>query len=186
MSPPLDESRTIVVVMTGSLGAASVNRAVSELAGRWSERRDLALVHVSGRRDFREVTARAPELHGLDYRVVEFGDMVVLWQVCDVAVCRSGATTVAELTALGIASILVPLPGAPGDHQTKNAQALADHGAARLLHDANCDAATLAALLDEVFEASTRRRMAEAAKALGHLDAATRIAHEVLDVREAS
>ncbi|HEY1222159.1 MAG TPA: UDP-N-acetylglucosamine--N-acetylmuramyl-(pentapeptide) pyrophosphoryl-undecaprenol N-acetylglucosamine transferase [Acidimicrobiales bacterium] len=183
MTPPLDPSRAVVVVMTGSLGATRVNRAVSELAAKWFDRRDRAIVHVSGRRDFETVASRVPALEGLDYRVVDFADMALLWRLCDVAVCRSGATTVAELTALGIPSVLVPLPGAPGDHQTKNAKALVDHGAAVIIADPNCDAATLAAAIEEVLEPQTRRRMAEAAKSLGHRDAATRIAQVILDVR---
>jgi UDP-N-acetylglucosamine--N-acetylmuramyl-(pentapeptide) pyrophosphoryl-undecaprenol N-acetylglucosamine transferase len=186
LTPPLDPSRTIVVVMTGSLGASSVNRATSELAARWSTRSDLVIVHVSGRRDFDDVRARVVPLQGLDYRVVAFGDMVQLWQLCDVAVCRAGATTLAELTALGIASILVPLPGAPGDHQTKNARILVDHGAARLLSDANCNASTLAGELEDVMQPETRQHLQEAAKALGRAGATANIADIVLDARSAS
>jgi UDP-N-acetylglucosamine--N-acetylmuramyl-(pentapeptide) pyrophosphoryl-undecaprenol N-acetylglucosamine transferase len=181
--PPIESSRTVLVVMTGSLGARRVNDAVSDLAANWTARHDLAIVHVSGRRDFDAVKNRAPELHGLDYRVVAFGDMVELWSLCDVAVCRSGATTVAELTALGIASVLVPLPGAPGDHQTKNAQILVERDAARLVPDAKCDATTLQNVLEDVMEPSTRRRMGAAARSLGQLDAAGAIATVVLDVR---
>jgi UDP-N-acetylglucosamine:LPS N-acetylglucosamine transferase len=186
MQPPIDPSRTIVVVMTGSLGATRVNRAVSELARKWSERGDIAIVHVSGRRDYDEIVSRAPELHTLDYRIIAFGDMGELWRLCDVAVCRSGATTVAELTALGIPSLLVPLPHAPGDHQTKNAQALAEHGAALVVADAQCDAETLAKLIEEIAQPLTRSRMADAAKSLGHLDSSARIAQVVLDARSNS
>jgi len=186
LSPPVASSRTVVVVMTGSLGATRVNAAVSELASRWARRHDVTLIHVSGRRDYAEVTRRTPVLDGLDYRVVEFADMTVLWQLCDVAVCRSGALTVAELTALGIASVLVPLPGAPGDHQTKNATALVDAGAARLLRDEECDAAALAALLDEVLVPTTRAAMARAAATLGRLDATRAIVDVVLDVASVS
>ena len=185
MSPSIDPTRTVVVVMTGSLGASRVNIAVSELAARWATRRDVALIHVSGRRDFADVSRRAPVLEGLDYRVIEFADMAVLWQFCDVALCRSGALTVAELTALGIASVLVPLPGAPGDHQTKNATTLVDYGAARLLRDEDCDANSLATLLDEVMEPTTRATMAHAAAALGRVDATQVIVDVVLDVGNA-
>ena len=104
------------------------------------------------------------------------GTWAKLWRLCDVAVCRSGATTVAELTALGIPSLLVPLPHAPGDHQTKNAQALAEHGAALVVADAQCDAETLAKLIEEIAQPLTRSRMADAAKSLGHLDSSARIA----------
>src|SRR5262249_55399884 len=58
-----------------------------------------------------------------------------------VAVCRAGAITVAELAAAGVPAVLVPLPGAPGDHQTRNAEALVDAGAAIIVPDADCDAA---------------------------------------------
>ncbi|MFZ1063721.1 MAG: glycosyltransferase [Acidimicrobiales bacterium] len=183
MDPPIDPSRDVVVVMTGSLGSARVNGAVTEMAAMWHDRLDRAIVHVSGRRDYAEVMARTPELHGLDYRVVEFGDMTVLWRLCDVAVCRSGATTVAELTALGIASVLVPLPGAPGDHQTKNAQMLLERGAALVLADVDCSASALAPLVEQILEPRHRSRMQASAKSLGHRDAATSIAQVILDVR---
>jgi len=183
MDPPIDPSRDIVIVMTGSLGSTRVNAAISEVVTMWHDRSDRAIVHVSGRRDYPDVTSRTPDLHGLDYRVVEFGDMTLLWRLCDGAVCRSGATTVAELTGLGIPSVLVPLPGAPGDHQTKNAQSLVDRGAAVVLEDAHCEASVLAPLVEYVLDPDNRRRMGEAARSLGHLDAATSIARVILDVR---
>lgn len=179
--PPIDPSRRVVVVMTGSLGASSVNRAVSALARRWSARGDLALIHVTGRRDYQEVLVNRPALGDLDYRIVEFADMSRLWVLCDLAICRAGATTVAELTALGIASVLVPLPGAPGDHQSKNAEALAKVGAAKLLADRDCTAIALGALVDEVLNSSLEK-MGAAASALGRRDANREIARVVAEV----
>jgi UDP-N-acetylglucosamine--N-acetylmuramyl-(pentapeptide) pyrophosphoryl-undecaprenol N-acetylglucosamine transferase len=123
--------------MTGSLGATSVNRAVSALAHQWRDRTDVSLVHVTGRRDFADIAARAPENCELDYRVVDFADMSTLWRVADVAVCRAGAATVAELDALDIPAVVVPLPGAPGDHQMANAKALATTGRAIVIADAD-------------------------------------------------
>jgi len=75
--------------MTGSLGSTRVNHAVTELARRWSLRRDRTIIHVAGRRDVAQVRADAPVTDGLDYRILEFGDMVELWAVCDVAICRA-------------------------------------------------------------------------------------------------
>lgn len=179
--PPIGPSRRVVVVMTGSLGASSVNRAVSALAQRWSARDDLTLIHVTGRRDYQEVLASRPALGELDYRVVEFADMSRLWVLCDLAICRAGATTVAELTALGIASVLVPLPGAPGDHQSKNADALVQAGAAKVLADRDCTASALAALVDEVLDSSLEK-MGAAALGLGRRDANEEIARVVAEV----
>ena len=182
--PPIERSRVVIVVMTGSLGARSVNRAVSELARLWSDRADLALIHVTGRRDYAEMKARASAATALDYRIEAFAQMGELWGLADVAVCRAGATTIAELTALGIASVLVPLPNAPGDHQRANAERVVTVGGALLLADQECSARALADALTIVFEPSTRERMALAAKSLGRIDAAASIARVVREAGE--
>lgn len=182
MDPPLDPHRLVIVVMTGSLGATSVNDAVVDLAGRWADRADVTLVHITGRRDFEQVVARRPVTTGLDYRVVPFGDMTSWWSVADVAVCRAGATTLAEITLLGIPAVVVPLPGAPGDHQTRNASALASAHAAVIVPDRDCSATALATALTPFFDVATRQRMADASRTLGHPDAAKAIASVVNQV----
>jgi UDP-N-acetylglucosamine:LPS N-acetylglucosamine transferase len=182
ITPPIDTGRSVVVVMTGSLGAHRVNSAVSELASLWASRHDRTLVHVTGRRDFAEVVAARPATDGLDYRIIEFGDMTQLWAVCDVALCRSGAITVGELTALAIPAVLVPLPGAPGDHQTKNALAVVNAGGARMLRDTQCTGPALATVLDEILEPTTLAAMQTASSSLGRRDGAAAIARVVLDV----
>jgi UDP-N-acetylglucosamine:LPS N-acetylglucosamine transferase len=182
LSPPIDDDRRVVVVMTGSLGSHRVNSAVSELATLWSHRSDRTLIHVTGRRDFNAVVAARPTTSDFDYRIVEFGDMVELWELCDVALCRSGAITIAELTALGIASVLVPLPGAPHDHQTKNARAVVAAGGARMIRDADCTAQTLAVTLDEILEPKNLAAMSALAASLGRRNAARAIAQVVLEI----
>lgn len=169
--------------MTGSLGSGRVNAAVHDLADLWSERRDRTIVHVTGRRDYVEYLALKPLSEGLDYRVVAFGDMEELWGVADVAVCRAGAITVAELTALAIPSVLVPLPGAPHDHQTKNAAQVERAGGAVLVSDSQCTGATLALTLDSMMEPTTLDSMVQGAASLAHRGAAHAIADVVLGVR---
>lgn len=180
LDPPIDAARRVVVVMTGSLGATRVNHAVLELAELWSERRDLALVHITGRRDYDMVMAARRDVAGLDYRVVDFADMSTWWAVADLAICRAGATTVAELTTLALPAILVPLPGAPGDHQSHNARALADLGAATMLSDAACTGEELARLADQTLEPVAWAEMSRACTLLARPDAAARIAHVAL------
>jgi UDP-N-acetylglucosamine--N-acetylmuramyl-(pentapeptide) pyrophosphoryl-undecaprenol N-acetylglucosamine transferase len=182
IDPAIDEDRLVVVVMTGSLGSSTVNTAVSELAQRWSSRRDRTIIHVAGRRDVELVRAHAPVSDGLDYRILEFGDMTQLWALCDVAICRAGASTVAELTTLKIPSVLVPLPRAPGDHQMKNALAVVEAGGARLVLDAQCTGEKLDEVLASISTPTTLRAMSEAAGALGRRDAAAAIARVVADV----
>jgi UDP-N-acetylglucosamine--N-acetylmuramyl-(pentapeptide) pyrophosphoryl-undecaprenol N-acetylglucosamine transferase len=181
--PPIEDTRTVIVVMTGSLGSTKVNRAVSDLARRWSNRRDRTIIHVTGRRDADDVRAHAPTTDGLDYRILDFGDMVQLWAVGDVAVCRAGASTVAELTTLHIPSILVPLPRAPGDHQMKNALAVVEAGGARLVLDAECTGAKLDEVLESIVAPDTLASMGERAGTLGRRGAAAAIAGVILDVR---
>ena len=181
--PPIDATREVVVVMTGSLGSTRVNAAVRELAHVWADRSDRTLLHVTGRRDYDEFLATSPMSSRLDYRVSAFGNMVELWGVADVAVCRAGAITVAELTELAIPSVLVPLPGAPNDHQTKNANAVVAAGGARLLRDDECTGEALALLLDDIMDPSTMASMEVGARVLAHDDAARAIAAVVLDVR---
>jgi UDP-N-acetylglucosamine--N-acetylmuramyl-(pentapeptide) pyrophosphoryl-undecaprenol N-acetylglucosamine transferase len=176
----LPDDAVVVAVAGGSLGARRINDAVVGLAGRWAARSGLCIYHVVGRRDFRQMVDRRPTLPegGLGYRQVEFEDrMPLLLAAADIAVQRAGASTVAELAAIGLPAVLVPLPGAPGDHQTQNARRLADAGGAVLLADADCDAERLGALLDElVGDPDRRERMAAAARTLGRPDAADAVA----------
>jgi UDP-N-acetylglucosamine--N-acetylmuramyl-(pentapeptide) pyrophosphoryl-undecaprenol N-acetylglucosamine transferase len=178
----LPEGRRVVGVMGGSLGARSVNLSALGLAERWRGRGDLAIYHVTGRRDAdemqREASARGLSTPGdLTYRAVPFEDrMARLYEAVDVMVCRAGASTVAELAVAGVPSVLVPLPGAPGDHQTANARRLVDAGGAILVPDASCTPGRLESVLDELFADPSRlRAMGEAARALGRPDAADRI-----------
>jgi undecaprenyldiphospho-muramoylpentapeptide beta-N-acetylglucosaminyltransferase len=142
----------VVAIVGGSLGAGRLNEAAIALADRWRDRVDLVIHHVSGARDYEECRARddARRARGdrLDYRLVRFEDhMDDLYRDATLMVSRSGGMT-AELAAVGMPSVLVPLPGAPGDHQTRNAEAFARAGAARMVPDHELDGARLAAEVD--------------------------------------
>src|SRR5262249_53588010 len=134
----LPADRIVVGVATGSLGSRRVNQAVRALVPRWRDRGDVAVRHVIGRRDYAEFAA-APDTGELVYQVVEYEDRVdLLLAAADVAVTRAGGS-VAELTAMGVPAILVPLPIATRDHQTANAQVLVDAGGAVLIPDDELD-----------------------------------------------
>lgn len=176
----LPADAVVVAVAGGSLGARRINDAVVDLAGRWCGRSGLCIYHVVGRRDFGDVSARRPEAPpaGLDYRQVEFEDrMPLLLTASDLSVQRAGASTVAELAVIGLPSVLVPLPGAPGDHQTANARRLAAAGAAVVVPDGELDAGRLAAELDRLIDSpELRARMSAAARSLGRPGAAGEVA----------
>jgi undecaprenyldiphospho-muramoylpentapeptide beta-N-acetylglucosaminyltransferase len=170
----------VIVAFGGSLGARRINQAVLGLASEWRDRSDLAIYHIVGRRDWDEMAAAKPDLppSGLWYEQVPYEDrMSLVYAAADVAVCRAGASTVAELTAVGLPAIVVPLPGAPGDHQTANGRALSTAGAARLIPDSEVDAHRLAVELDRLLEDETLATMAWAARQLARPDAAVAVAH---------
>jgi UDP-N-acetylglucosamine--N-acetylmuramyl-(pentapeptide) pyrophosphoryl-undecaprenol N-acetylglucosamine transferase len=188
----IPEDRATVAVFGGSLGARRVNDAAAALAAGWRGRGDLTLYHVTGRRDFDRYRAHGAagepgaQASGtaeggaavLCYRTVAFEDrMARLYEAADVVVCRAGALSVAELAVAGVPSVLVPLPGAPGAHQTANAASLATRGAAVLLADAACDGPRLQQTLEELLGDPARLlAMGEAAKAAGRPDAAAQVA----------
>jgi UDP-N-acetylglucosamine:LPS N-acetylglucosamine transferase len=174
----LPTDRPCVGVFGGSLGARSINRAATGLAERWAGRDDRSIYHVTGRRDWESMRDGGRDAPGgLCLRLVPFEPrMDLLYQAADVVVCRAGAITVAELAVAGVPSVLVPLPGAPGDHQTANARALASAGGGVLLTDADCDPARLEELLDELLGDPDR---------LAAMGAAARAADRVAEVVDA-
>ena len=183
---PVD--RSLLVVFGGSLGARQINRAVDGAAARWSDRDDLAIYHIVGRRDWdaycddpavdripaTDASADAGGPDGLDLVRVSYEErMAAVYAAADVVVCRAGAMTIAELAAAGVPSVLVPLPGAPGDHQTANARVLERVGAAVLLPDADCTPVGLAGNVEALLADPDRlEAMGRAAGSLGRPDAA--------------
>lgn len=176
----LPEEARVVVVSGGSLGSARVNRATLELAGLWAGRAGVAVRHVVGRRDWDEMSAAAPAPRpdGLFYQQVAYEeDMPSLYSAADVAVQRAGANTVAELALAGVPAVLVPLPGAPGDHQGANARSMAAAGGAVVVPDQELDGARLGRELDALLSDPERlENMGSAAKALARPGAARQVA----------
>ena len=175
---PVD--RRVVAAFGGSLGARRINLAVVAALQRWAERDDLAVRHVVGRRDWTLVGEATPDLEDADlvYSPTEYEDrMDLVLGAADLAVCRAGATTVAELAVVGLPAVLVPLPGAPGDHQTANARHLVDAGAAVLVPDGELDGDRLAAEVDALLgDPESLERMSRAATAFARRDAAEAVA----------
>jgi UDP-N-acetylglucosamine--N-acetylmuramyl-(pentapeptide) pyrophosphoryl-undecaprenol N-acetylglucosamine transferase len=155
----LPAGAAVVAGYGGSLGARKINRTVLALARRWRSRTDVAIRHIVGVRDWDELQAAAPLADGLVYQQVRYEErMDLVFAAADIVVCRAGASTVAELAAVGLPAILVPLPGAPGDHQTANARALERIGAAVVVPDDALTVDRLASELDALL--ADRERLA--------------------------
>jgi UDP-N-acetylglucosamine--N-acetylmuramyl-(pentapeptide) pyrophosphoryl-undecaprenol N-acetylglucosamine transferase len=175
----LDPILNTLLITGASQGAVTVNEAMIALAGSivlngWQ------ILHLAGR-EHGETVRKGYREKEIPARVIDFTpDMADIWSVTDLAVSRSGASSCAELTACGIASILMPYPFHKDLHQRANAKALADAGAAVLMDDekdAKKNADKLRPILQSLlYDGPKRKTMSDAAKTLGRPDAADAVA----------
>jgi UDP-N-acetylglucosamine--N-acetylmuramyl-(pentapeptide) pyrophosphoryl-undecaprenol N-acetylglucosamine transferase len=141
--------------------------------------------HQTGARGLEAARAAYAEA-GVEAELLPFiDDMAGAYAWADLAVCRAGALTIAELQAAGLGALLVPYPAAVDDHQTKNAAGLVGSGAARLVQERDLSAELLGALIAELTGSRAKLlAMAEAARAAAVTDAAARIADFCIDAGE--
>jgi len=175
----LEPGRRTLVVLGGSQGAAALNQAVRDALPLFSSRDDLQLVHGVGKEKFQDFTSglETPS-GGFTYRPFPFIErMDLLYAVADLAVCRAGATTLAELQASGVPSILVPYPFATSGHQEQNALWMERAGAARMVKQEELNGASLYTTVDGLLgEEAARKAMAKRARQVARPDAASRLA----------
>jgi UDP-N-acetylglucosamine--N-acetylmuramyl-(pentapeptide) pyrophosphoryl-undecaprenol N-acetylglucosamine transferase len=169
-----------VLVVGGSQGAQAVNRAVVEALPLLRNARGLRFVHQTGAQDEGWVQ-QAYTQTGIAAEVKSFfNDMAARYQQSDLVICRAGATTVAELTAVGRAAVFVPFPFATDDHQTRNAEALVTAGAARLIPQGELTGQRLADTVSGCMQDRVQLRiMAEKARELGRPEAAETIVDDL-------
>ena len=168
-----------ILVVGGSLGAQALNEAVPRALALLGEKP--IVVHQSGERHLEALRASYAAA-GVQGELVAFiDDMARRYAEADLVICRAGAVTIAELSAAGMASVLVPFPHAVDDHQTANARFLAERGAARLLPQSELTPQRLAKLLADL-DRSTLLEMAGKARALGKPDAARIVAGRCMDL----
>jgi UDP-N-acetylglucosamine--N-acetylmuramyl-(pentapeptide) pyrophosphoryl-undecaprenol N-acetylglucosamine transferase len=164
-----------LLVFGGSQGARQINEAMIEAVPAL-DTGNLTIFHQTGAAD-RERVADAYAKAGIDATVVEFeNDMPSRYGWADLAVCRSGALTVAELTLAGLPALFVPYPYAADDHQAANARSMAEAGAARVLDSHSLTGAGLARELGDLFATPGELQSMSAATAkLARPDAADQI-----------
>lgn len=167
-----------LLVIGGSQGARVLNQnlpaaiALLKLRGATVE-----VLHQTGAREHEAVQTRYQE-HSVEARVASFiDDMAAAYAWADLAVCRAGALTLAELQSAGLGSVLVPFAAAVDDHQTRNASFLVEQGAARLLPQSRATPERLASELETlVGDRAAMLAMAERARASARNDAAEQVA----------
>ena len=182
----LDQDKHTLLITGASQGAASINAAMIELIDLFRANTEWQLIHLTGSQDF-ETCRDAYKDAGVDARLLSYTEQMPLCMIAaDLVISRAGASTLAEITAMGKPSILMPYPFDKKQHQKANAEILVKHRAAELVEDANNaqdNAHRLRPVLSSLMESPPRReRMAKAAAALGRTDAADVIAANLLEM----
>jgi UDP-N-acetylglucosamine--N-acetylmuramyl-(pentapeptide) pyrophosphoryl-undecaprenol N-acetylglucosamine transferase len=177
--------RLNILVVGGSLGAAALNETVPKALAQLDQETRPRVVHQAGAKhiDALQANYAAAGLNvGDDLQLVPFiEDMASAYASADLVICRSGAMTVSEIAAVGVAALFVPFPFAVDDHQTTNAAFLVSQGAAHLIQQRDLSAAGLADWLRSQSRESLAG-MAERARELAKPDAAERVARVCADV----
>ncbi|MDP9069049.1 MAG: undecaprenyldiphospho-muramoylpentapeptide beta-N-acetylglucosaminyltransferase [Actinomycetota bacterium] len=181
----LDPARKTLLVFGGSQGARRINDAAHGLADAWSGRTDVQVLHIAGRLAYPELQQRTSTGAGLaHYRLVEFvEDMPLAYAAADLALCRGGATTLAELAVVGLPAIVVPYPYHRDRQQERQARVAERAGAALVMADAETTTSAVADAADRLLRDEARlKEMSQSFLALARPDAAQRLADVVRGV----
>lgn len=173
-----EPQRPTILVTGGSQGARAINRAFREAAPELLRRMPgLHIIHQTGERDFAD-TKKAYKDAGLDVEVSQFiSDMPAAFARADLLLCRSGASTVAEVTAAGKVAVFVPFPFATDDHQKRNAEALVSKNAAVLVPESELTSERIANEVSSLLAGGQMlEQMSVRSRSLSHPAAAKEIA----------
>lgn len=176
----------IVVIFGGSRGSERMNEVFVEALEKFADK-NYHVIMVTGEVHYDKINNQITNLEKSLPNVSVFPyikDMPQLFQNVDLVVCRSGATTLTELTALGLASILIPSPYVTNNHQEANARSLVDQGAASMILEKELNAQTMLAEIDEIIlDSHKKEAMAASAKKMGITVASVRLTsmiHEIM------
>ena len=182
----------VVVSFWGSLGASVCNQCTAEAIVLNEREGRYRLIHATGEDGygaFRDaLSGRGLDPDGLKYAEVKpyIHDMPVVMQAADLVLCRSGASTLAELTAIGKPAVLIPSPYVTDNHQEKNAKRLTETGGAVMLREADCTGGLLHETVAGLLADGERlARMSENIRSAGVPDSADRITRCILDLLDA-
>ncbi|MDP3284059.1 MAG: glycosyltransferase, partial [Desulfobacterales bacterium] len=178
-----DATLFTVLVVGGSQGAHSINMAIGEALTHIRSKEKYLFVHQTGASDENKVAGFYAQ-YGISCIVKPFfDDMAKRYGQADLIICRAGATTVAEVTAMGRGAIFIPFPFAADDHQAKNACALSDAGAAEIITETDLNGKMLAERIEYFAgHAVELHKMASAAKKISRPDAAEIIVNDCYEM----
>ncbi len=185
----LTPSTKTLLVFGGSLGATSINNEIERILPELMKL-NVQLIWQTGSLDFERSENTVQRMLGgastQQVKVLKFiENMECAYAAADFVVCRAGATTLAELTRVGLASILVPYPFAAADHQTENARAMVEANAAMMIKDSELKEKLFSTIQEFLADESRLKAMSEKAKSLGKPEAASTIADAVIALARA-
>jgi UDP-N-acetylglucosamine--N-acetylmuramyl-(pentapeptide) pyrophosphoryl-undecaprenol N-acetylglucosamine transferase len=170
-----------ILVVGGSLGATALNEIVPKALALMSPAERPRVIHQAGTKHIEQLKENY-RIAGVEAECRAFiEDMAEMYAWCDLVICRAGALTIAEVSAAGVASVLVPFPHAVDDHQTHNAHYLTEHGAAVQVSQSKFTPKHLSEMLAG-FNRTVLQEMAERARALGRPDATQAVASVCMEV----
>ena len=176
--------RKVITVFGGSLGARHLNETIFELSQNWKGEA-ISIYHIVGSRDWQDFSQldRKP-VRNVEYEMIEYlKDLTPLIGAADLVISRAGATSVSEITALGIPSILVPLPNSPGGHQEENARFFEREGSAIVVRDSELNYVSLSNRISLLLtEDLILKDMAKKAKNSRHLTGGEKIADLIFEI----
>lgn len=184
--PPAVSRNLRILILGGSLGATAINLLIPRTLNEMSVQERPHIWHQTGRNNLDETISfyKAASIPLDDSCRVEafIDDMAAAYRWADLVVCRAGATTVTEIAAAGLPSILIPYPHAVDNHQTRNAQWLSESGAALLWQQADLDSYSLSDVLRKFSDNwSELAAMSERARKLARLDASDLVAGKCIE-----
>lgn len=187
----LDPFKKTILVSGGSRGAHSINKAMLKVHKHFANNYRVQIMHVTGKTEYDFVKNGLEEI-GLDLQKADnfavypyLYDMPKALAAADIAVFRSGATSLAELTARGVPSVLIPYPFAAENHQEFNARELEKNGASRVILNRDLTGDILIETLEQMMSSeNTLQEMAQASRAMGKPNAAQTIAEMIVALAE--
>ncbi|MGA9174987.1 MAG: undecaprenyldiphospho-muramoylpentapeptide beta-N-acetylglucosaminyltransferase [Thermoactinomyces sp.] len=174
-----DPHRPIILIFGGSRGAKAINEAVLQMVPYVKEMPQAHFVYVTGEVHYEQIRSQIPEMENLDVKPFIYNMPDVL-AATYLVVGRAGASTIAELTALGLPSILIPSPYVTNNHQEANARWLEEQGASKMLLESECTGENLWSEIKRLVENTDEHHaMSEAARRLGRPQAAEVLVDEL-------
>ena len=180
----LTDDDIFIFVFGGSRGARHINTALIDALPSLLANPQVKIMHATGKEEYQAVMDGVSDIR-TDKRYTAqsyIENMGSILAAADIALCRAGATSIAELTALGIAAVLVPYPYATDDHQTKNARAMVDHKAGLLVPDSQLDELLRPTLLELIENKGRRILMAHESLELGQRNSAQLLVDSIYSV----